>query len=131
MYMLDTNMVIMAMRHPDLPVHHRVVAHLRRDVCLSTVVYAELIYGIKKSSKEEQNRRAISQFLEGVPVLPFDKNAAEHFGDIYADLDKKHMRIGDRDSLIAAHARSLGYTIVTDNIREFSRVEGLLYENWK
>lgn len=56
--------------------------------------------------------------------------AAEHFGDIFADLENKRMRIGDRDMLIAAHARSLGYVVVTNNTREFSRVNGLLVEDW-
>lgn len=67
----------------------------------------------------------------GIRILDFDQNAATHFGDIFADLERKHMRIGDRDMMIAGHARSLGYTVVTNNVREFSRVDGLLYEDWK
>ena len=62
--------------------------------------------------------------------MNFDAEAAKHFGDIFGDLEMKHMRIGDRDTMIAAHARSLGYTVVTNNTREFSRVEGLKYEDW-
>ena len=101
------------------------------DLCISSITYGELVYGINKSSSPEKNRVAITRILLGIKVLNFDHLAAEHFGDIFADLDKKHMRIGDRDMLIAGHARSLGYTLVTNNVREFSRVEGLLYEAWK
>ena len=131
MYMLDTNTVIMAIRRRDWPVSQKVMAHLRLDVCVSVVVYAELMYGVSKRDDGGKNRYALDQFLQDVPILSFDKAAAEEFGDIFADLEKKRMRIGDRDTMIAAHARSLGYTLVTDNVREFSRVEGLLYENWK
>lgn len=130
-YMLDTNMVIMAMRHRDWPVSRKVMERLRVDASISAVVYAELMYGISKRDDNGRNALALSRFLDGVSVLPFDREAAEEFGDIYADLEKKRMRIGDRDAMIAAHARSLGCTLVTDNVREFSRVEGLLYENWK
>ena len=131
MYMLDTNAIIMAVRHPDWPICEKVKAHLGVDLCISSITYGELVYGINKSSSPEKNRVAITRILLGIKVLNFDQLAAEHFGDIFADLDKKHMRIGDRDMLIAGHARSLGYTLVTNNVREFSRVEGLLYENWK
>lgn len=131
MYMLDTNAVIMAVRHPDWPICEKVKAHLGVDLCISSVTYGELVYGINKSTSPEKNRVAITRILLGIKILNFDQLAAEHFGDIFADLERKHMRIGDRDMLIAGHARSLGYTLVTNNVREFSRVEGLLYEDWK
>ena len=94
-------------------------------------LYRELVYGIQKSAAPEKSRVAITQILLGIKVLDFDQKSAEHFGAIFANLEKKHMRIGDRDILIAGHARSLGYTLVTNNIREFGRVEGLLVEDWK
>ena len=71
------------------------------------------------------------QLLLGIRILSFDARSAEHFGDIFDDLERRGQRIGDRDMLIAGHARSLGCTLVTNNLREFSRVEGLLCEDWK
>ena len=131
MYMLDTNAIIMAVRHPDWPICERIKGHIGRDLCISSVTYGELVYGIQKSSAPEKNRIAVTQILLGIRILSFDGKAAEHFGDIFADLERKHQRIGDRDMMIAGHARSLGYTLVTNNVREFSRVDGLLYEDWK
>ncbi len=131
MYMLDTNTIIMAVRHPDWPIYRRVRMHLGKDLCISSVTLAELEYGIHKSSSPEKNRIAVYNILLGIRVLDFDSSAAFHFGDIFAELEKKNMRIGDRDTMIAAHARSLGCTVVTNNIREFSRVSGLNIEDWK
>ena len=131
MYMLDTNAIIMAVRHPDWPICERIKRHIGRDLCISSVTYGELVYGIQKSSAPEKNRIAVTQILLGIRILSFDGKAAEHFGDIFANLERKHQRIGDRDMMIAGHARSLGYTLVTNNVREFSRVDGLLYEDWK
>ena len=130
-YMLDTNAIIMAVRHPDWPISQRIKCHLGKDLCISSVTYGELEYGIQKSSAPERNRLAVTQLLLGIRILSFDAKAAEHFGDIFADLERRGQRIGDRDMLIAGHARSLGYTLVTNNLREFSRVEGLLCEDWK
>lgn len=130
MYMLDTNAVIMGIRHPDWPIFSKLEQHVGRDLCISAVTLGELEYGIKKSRDPVKTRYGVYQFLAGIRVLNFDAEAAKHFGDIFGDLEMKHMRIGDRDTMIAAHARSLGYTVVTNNTREFSRVEGLKYEDW-
>ncbi|MBQ7501747.1 type II toxin-antitoxin system VapC family toxin [bacterium] len=131
MYMLDTNVIIMAVRHPEWPVCGRVKERLGKDLCISSVTYGELVYGIRKSSAPEKNRVAITRILLGIKIFSFDQQAAEHFGDIFAELERKHMRIGDRDMMIAGHARSLGFTLVTNNVREFGRVEGLSVEDWK
>lgn len=130
MYMLDTNAIILAVRHPDSLIYPRIQAHLGRDLCISTVTYGELVYGIKKSAAPERNRIAINSILLGISVVDFDAAAAEHFGDIFADLELRRMRIGDRDMMIAAHARSRGDTVVTNNLREFERVTGLAVEDW-
>lgn len=130
MYMLDTNAIIMGIRHPDWPIVSRLEQHVGKDLCISTITLGELEYGIKKSSDPIRTKYGVYQFLAGIRVLAFDANAARHFGDIYGDLEMRHMRIGDREIMIAAHARSLGYTVVTNNIREFSRVQGLKYEDW-
>lgn len=131
MYMLDTNAIIMSIRHPDWQISHRIEKHLGNDLCISSITYAELVYGIKKSNNPQKSRLAVTQILYGIKILDFDQKAAEEFGDIFADLERQKQRIGDRDTLIAAHARSLGYTLVTNNTREFSRVPGLIYEDWK
>ena len=95
------------------------------------MTYGELEYGIRKSAAPEKNRIAITALLMGIRILSFDAKAAEHFGDIFADLESRRQRIGDRDMMIAGHARSQGHTLVTNNIREFSRVSGLRCEDWK
>ena len=131
MYMLDTNAIIMAVRHPEWPIYPKIKEHLGKDLCISAVTYGELEYGIRKSANPEKNRLAITKILLGIQILDFDSRAAVHFGDIFAELESKRIRIGDRDTMIAAHARSLGYTVVTNNTREFSRVKGLNVEDWK
>lgn len=130
MYMLDTNIVIYAIRHPESPLNDKIQMHLGGDLCISVITYGELEYGICKSSRPMQNRDAVRQFLAGIRIVNFDMLAAEHFGDIFAELERNHMRIGDRDTLIAAQARSHGYTVVTHNTREFERVRGLNIEDW-
>ena len=130
MYMLDTNIIIYAIRHPEAELNDRIRSHLGKDLSISVITYGELEYGICKSSNPEKNRTAVQRFLAGIRILNLDMSAAEHFGDIIADLEKKRQRIGDRDMLIAAHARSRGDTVVTNNTREFSRVKGLAIEDW-
>jgi len=131
MYMLDTNALIMAIRHPDWPIYEKIKRHIGKDICISVVTYGELEYGIQKSAAPERNRIAVMKILLGIKILNFDMKAAEHFGNIFAELEKERQRIGNRDMMIAGHARSLGYTLITNNVREFSRVKGLLYEDWK
>jgi tRNA(fMet)-specific endonuclease VapC len=121
----------MAVRHPDWPLRAKVKRHLGKDLCISAVTYGELEYGIRKSAAPERNRVAVTQLLLGIRILPFDDMAAEQFGDIFADLEWKGLRIGDRDMMIAGHARALGCTLVTNNTREFCRVQGLRVEDWK
>lgn len=130
MYMLDTDAVIMGIRHPEWPIFTKIEKHIGLDLCISAVTLGELEYGIQKSKEPYKNRLGVYQFLAGIRVLDFDADAAKHFGDIFADLEAKHLRISDRDTMIAAHARSLGYTVITNNTREFSRVPGLLLEDW-
>ena len=131
MYMLDTNALIAAVRHPDWPIRERIRAHLGMDLCISAITYGELEYGIRKSARPDQNRIAINQILLGIRILDFDQRAAAHFGDIIATLENRGQRIGERDMLIAAHARALGYTLITHNTREFDRVDGLKIEDWQ
>ncbi len=131
MYMLDTNAFIMGVRHPDWAIYNRIRAHLGKDLCISTITLGELEYGISKSKSPAKNRVAIYSLLAGIQVMEFDSKAARHFGSIFADLEQRKMRISDRDTQIAAHARSRGDVLVTNNTREFSRVKGLAIEDWK
>lgn len=133
MYMLDTNIIIFCMRHPDSTCTSRLASHLGRDVCISVVTYAELEYGIMNSSDPARNRLAVNQMLAGIRVLDFDIDASIHFGDILAELRRKgaDKQNQDRDKMIAGHARSLGYTLVTDNTKDFADIDGLLLENWR
>lgn len=130
MYMLDTNILIYAIRHPGDAVNAILADHVANDVCISSITYGELEYGVRKSANPERNRQALRQLLSGIPILDFDWLAAEHFGDIFADLERRGQRIGDRDMLIAAHARSLDCVLVTNNTREFGRVSGLEVVDW-
>ena len=130
MYMLDTNILVYAIRHPGDAVNDEIAEHVADDICVSSITYGELKYGVCKSAHPEQNRQALRQMLSGIPILDFDWLAAGHFGDIFAELERQGQRIGERDMLIAAHARSLNYTLVTNNTREFGRVPGLAIEDW-
>ena len=91
---------------------------------------AELEFGVCNSSRPEQNRLALMTFLSRIEVVPFGAEAAREYGSIRADLTRKGTLIGANDLLIAAHAKALGLTLVTNNTREFDRVEGLKVENW-
>lgn len=86
---------------------------------------------IPKEYRFDVDKVYINKIGNVMVLVPKADLAAEHFGDIFADLEKKHMRIGGRDMLISGHARPLGYTLVTNNVRVFPRVDGLLYEDWK
>ena len=130
MFMLDTNILVYAIRHPGDAINDVLADHVANDICISSITYGELEYGVCKSGNPEQNRQALRQMLSGIPILDFDWQAAEHFGDIFAGLERKGQRIGERDMLIAAHARSLGYTLVTNNTREFGRIGGLTVVDW-
>lgn len=129
-YMLDTNICIYAIKHKPEKVFLELQKHDSSEVCISSVTYAELVHGVEKSAAVERNRLALSMLLANVDILDFDVNAANSYGKIRADLEKKGTPIGALDMMIAGHARSLGYTVVTNNVKEFARVDGLEIENW-
>jgi len=129
-YLLDTNICIyIAKRKPS-----RVLLRLERlrpgDVGMSVVTYLELVYGAWKSQHVEANLARIEQLGLLIPVQPLDVDVARHYGRLRSQLEKKGSSIGAYDLLIAAHALSLGLTLVTNNVREFARVEGLHLDNW-
>ena len=133
MYMLDTNIIIYSIRHPDSECAKRLSKHVGRDVCISVVTYAELEYGIENSSDPARNRKAMEKFLAGIVTLDFDLSAGIEFGRILAELRKKGKSKDnqDRDKMIAGHARSLGYILVTDNLKDFTDIDGLRIEDWQ
>lgn len=129
-YMLDTNMIAYAVNRRIPRVVEEFREHLPEGLCISAVTMAELEFGICNSSRPEQNRLALMLFLSPIEILPFDGLAAAHYGTIRADLKRRGEPIGANDLLIAAHARSLGLTLVSNNLKEFDKVEGLFTENW-
>ena len=129
-YMLDTNICIYLIKHKPLQVFEKLQEHNPDEICISAVTYAELVHGVEKSKAVERNRLALTILLSNIEILDFDMNAAEEYGRIREDLEKKGTPIGPLDMMIAGHAKSLGYTVVTNNVGEFKQVEGLQYENW-
>ncbi len=129
-YMLDTNICIYAIKHkPDIVIK-KFLSHDPEEICISAITYAELMHGVEKSMAVEKNRVAMSLFLSPITILQFDERAAEEYGRIKAELEKKGTPIGPMDTLIAGHARSSGLILVTNNTGEFSRVTGLAVEDW-
>ena len=100
------------------------------ELCISVVTLAELEYGVFNSSDPDRNQLALTLFLAGVEILPFDDDAAIEYGGIRANLKKKETPICANDLMIAAHAKSRGLVLVANNTREFERVEGLELEDW-
>jgi tRNA(fMet)-specific endonuclease VapC len=127
--MLDTNICIEIIRRNE-----RAIGKWRdarsAGICISAITLGELEVGVAKSVKTEKNRIELAKFLALVTVLPFDGAVTETYGAVRGALERKSQQIGALDTLIAAHAKSLGLTLVTNNTREFSRVEGLALEDW-
>lgn len=129
-YMLDTNICIYAIKHKPEQVFLKLQEHDPSEICISSLTYAELVHGVEKSQAIEKNRVALTLLLAGIEIMDFDSSAAESYGKIRAKLEKMGKPIGPLDMMIAGHAESLGYTVVTNNTREFMRVSGLKIENW-
>lgn len=127
--MLDTNLCIRVLR--DRPPHIRERFNAEADgLCISTVVLTELLHGAAKSTRPVENRTEVERFAGRLEVLAFDADAAAHAGEIRATLERAGRGIGGYDVLIAGHARSRGLVVVTGNLGEFERVDGLRCEDW-
>jgi tRNA(fMet)-specific endonuclease VapC len=128
--MLDTDTSSYIMKRS----HAQVLKRLQRvpiaDVCISAISKCELMYGVEVSPRRRQDQAALDMYLRHVAVLDYPSEAALDYAVIRADLKKRGNPIGANDLLIAAHARCVGLTLVTNNMREFSRVQGLKFENW-
>lgn len=129
-YMLDTDTCSYIMKRSSPPVLRRLRAVPVTDVCMSVITKSELLYGVEVSPRRSQDAAALAALLPYVEVLDFPDDAASHYAEIRADLKKRGAMIGANDLLIAAHARNLGVTLVTNNTAEFERVKGLTLENW-
>lgn len=130
MFLLDTNICIYLIRKRPAKVLERLMACSPDAVSISVVTHCELSYGVSKSQAKEKNREALELFLAPFQVLEFPAAAALAYGDIRAELERKGTPIGAMDLMIAAHALGIGATLVSNNLREFRRVPGLVTENW-
>lgn len=129
-YLLDTNAVIMVIGHKSEPLINRILAAEPGTIAISSVVVHELFYGAYKSSRVEKNLETLRLLLVDFPILEFDQNDAAVSGSIRADLAAKGTPIGPYDVLIAGQSKARNLTLVTNNRKEFERVDGLLVEDW-
>lgn len=127
--LLDTNVCVRALRDRPVEIRDRLKAEFE-TICISSIVRYELYVGIALAGGGERRKQELDAFLGPIPCLPFDDTASFHAADIRADLSRKGKLIGPYDLLIAGHARSLDLTVITGNLDEFSRVDGLRCEDW-
>jgi tRNA(fMet)-specific endonuclease VapC len=128
-YMLDTNICIYVIKNRPTELRQQ-FNRLAEQICISAITLAELYYGVEKSSRRIQNLQAVEQFVARLEALPFSVEAAAHYGQVRAELERVGWPAGAHDMLIGAHARSAGLIVVTNNLREFERIPGLRTENW-
>ena len=130
-YLLDTNMCIYAMKH-HAPVLRRMQLAKQDGLCVSAIVAAELAFGVARSAPEhrEKNQLSLKRFLGAIPVQPWPSEAIWLYGSMRQSLKQAGTPIGELDLLIAAHAQVNALTLVSNNTREFERIEGLKLENW-
>jgi tRNA(fMet)-specific endonuclease VapC len=129
-YLLDTNICVYIIKERPRQVLERFRTQKIGDIAISTITIAELEYGVSKSQMAGKNRDALIKFLLPLEVVDFDVSDALEYGIIRSDLEQKGQIIGSMDMLIAAQAVAKGLTLVTNNLREFQRVRGLVLENW-
>ena len=128
-YLLDTNIVIYVIKRRPIEVLNVFNTNANR-MAISAVTLAELLHGVEKSSQPASNLAVVEDFCSRLQVLPYTPKAAQHYGTIRANLELLGQPIGVNDVHIAAHARSEGLVLVTNNTKEFSRVPALQIENW-
>jgi tRNA(fMet)-specific endonuclease VapC len=129
-FLLDTNICIYIIKQKPQKVFEKFQTLEIFDIGISSVTIAELEYGVYKSQRQEQNRAALTQFLITLPIVAFDERSTQTYGQIRAGLERQGIVVGAMDLLIASQAISLGLTLVTNNVRELSRIPGLTLENW-
>lgn len=129
-YMLDTNICIYIIKQKPQAVVERFLHTEISQIGISSITLSELMYGVSKSSKPEQNQMALTQFLAPLEILPYTDNAAQYYGELRIHLEKQGTPIGSLDMLIAAHALSAACTLITNNEKEFNRIPNLKIQNW-
>ena len=128
-YMLDTNIAIYVINRRPIELLEVFNRHAGQ-MCISSITLAELLHGVEKSAMPDHNLRQVEDFIARLEVLEYGGKAAAHYGEIRADLERKGTPIGVNDLHIAGHARSEGLTLVSNNLREFERVDALRLVNW-
>jgi len=129
-YLLDTNICIYLIKKKPETVLRRLLATAPGDGAISSITLSELEYGVEKSVQRDKNKLALARFVAPLEIAPYDHLACAEYGRIRAILEARGEKIGPLDTLIAAHARSLGVVLVTNNVREFRRVPDLKIEDW-
>jgi tRNA(fMet)-specific endonuclease VapC len=129
-YMLDTNTCIYLIKRKPQTVVERFLRIEISQIGISSITLSELMYGVFKSSKPEQNQMALMQFMAPLEILPYGDDAAQYYGELRVHLEKQGTTIGSLDMLIAAHALSTACTLITNNEKEFTRIPNLEIENW-
>ena len=129
-YLLDTNICIYINRHYPPEVRERFARHGAGELAMSVVTWGELRFGAERSQARERSLAVLAELARLIQVVPLPAQAGEHYGHIRAALQRSGQPIGNNDLWIAAHALAEGWTLVTNNEREFVRVEGLVVENW-
>ncbi|MGH8577276.1 MAG: type II toxin-antitoxin system tRNA(fMet)-specific endonuclease VapC [Gammaproteobacteria bacterium] len=129
-YLLDTNICIYVAKHRPAEVRRRFEACSPGDLAMSVVTYGELRHGAEKSQARDQALATLTALAETISVLALPAEAGVHYGEIRAALDRAGQPIGNNDLWIAAHALAAGLTLISNNLREFARIEGLSVENW-
>ena len=129
-FMLDTNTCIYVIKRNPPNVIKRFKQTEISQIGISSITLSELLYGVSKSSKPEQNKIALMQFVAPLEILPYDDEAAQYYGDLRTHLEKQGTPIGSLDMLIAAHALSIACTLITNNEKEFIRIPNIKIDNW-
>lgn len=130
MYMLDTDICIYVLKNHSDKLRHKF--KVTKDICISSVTYAELCFGIEngRTHLKAEQWRQLEVFTQRLLVVSLDENSGKYYGSIRAQLKKDGTPIGNNDLFIAAHALSTNAVLVTNNVREFNRVPNLVVENW-
>ncbi|OGQ34431.1 MAG: twitching motility protein PilT [Deltaproteobacteria bacterium RIFCSPHIGHO2_12_FULL_43_9] len=129
-YLLDTNICIYLIKKEPPQLIEHITSCSIDDIGISAITLGELEYGVEKSRYPDRNRQALNEFIMPINVYPFDADASRLYGIIRADLEKRGKVIGSLDMMIGAHALALELVLVTNNVREFSRIKDLTIENW-
>jgi tRNA(fMet)-specific endonuclease VapC len=130
-YLLDANACIRILNDSSSNLVERLRRHQPSEIVVCSIVRAELIYGARKSTRVSENLELLARFFEPLGSLPFDDASAEHYGTIRTELERAGTPIGPNDLLIAATARAHGLILVSHNLKEFRRVNGLKVEDWE